>query len=176
MLLKLLTKLTASRHLIPTYSAQSVKRLDIHQLKKDGVRYLALDLDSTLTSHGSHLIDGQTLQSIKRTGMPIIIATNRLSPVPAAILDALLPVHVQIATASCRKPNACYFRAITTAVKTPPHTICMVGDRLLTDIWGANRYGMTTVWVEPLGKDPWFTRIFFIRSIEKGIVRLIRTK
>ena len=49
----------------------------------------------------------------------------------------------------------------------------MVGDRIFTDIYGANKAGITTIYVKALGKDPWFIRFTGVRFIENAAVSLL---
>ena len=50
----------------------------------------------------------------------------------------------------------------------------MVGDQLLTDVFGANRAGVKSVWVMPIiNSDGWNTRInrFFERKLLKRLLK-----
>ena len=53
--------------------------------------------------------------------------------------------------------------------------IAMIGDQLLTDIWGGNRIGITTILINPVSKkDMVFTKIN--RAIEDAIIRKLRSR
>ena len=55
-----------------------------------------------------------------------------------------------------RKPRNIVFRELLKTYNIPPEKMVMIGDQRLTDILFGNRHGMTTVLVEPLGKDVLF--------------------
>lgn len=57
-----------------------------------------------------------------------------------------------------RKPSPAAFRLALEYLKSKPEKTMMVGDRVLTDIIGANQLGLQTVLVAPLDKkaDPFF--------------------
>ncbi len=166
-------KNTANRSLVPNFYCEQVTDIDIAKLKKIGITTLALDLDSTLTHHGKHDIDPNTVTFLRKSGMDIVIATNRLGGIDQSIIDALQPIYAQHATAQMRKPAPIYFTTISQQTNTPMNQICMVGDRLLTDIAGANKAGMCTIWVKNIGNDPWYTKLFAIRPLERLIVKVL---
>jgi putative hydrolase of the HAD superfamily len=45
------------------------------------------------------------------------------------------------------KPNPLFFEAMLQTLGAPPHEAVMVGDDYLTDIAGAKRVGLNTIWV-----------------------------
>lgn len=51
-----------------------------------------------------------------------------------------------------RKPNPLLFETAAVRLGTAPHSTWFVGDRLDTDVTGANAAGMTSVWFNPDGK------------------------
>ena len=49
----------------------------------------------------------------------------------------------------------------------------MVGDQLLTDIFGGKRIGLYTILVQPISPvEKWTTRLN--RVLEKGLIRLLK--
>lgn len=52
-----------------------------------------------------------------------------------------------------RKPEPRFFEPIFEVLQVTPKECVMIGDNLLTDIYGGNLVGMTTVQVAPLGSN-----------------------
>jgi len=79
---------------------------------------------------------------------------------------------------ACLEEVLAHFRGVLGSVQ--PGEICVVGDRLLTDVVFANRYGLVSVLVAPLNalKDhPIATLLRFLeRSLLLPIVKLIARK
>ncbi|MCR4277952.1 MAG: HAD-IIIA family hydrolase [Candidatus Berkelbacteria bacterium] len=70
------------------------------------------------------------------------------------------------------KPRPEPYREALTKIGAWPEVTVMIGDQLLTDILGANKLGMRTVLVRPLGKDHFITRPR--RIWERQVTRLRR--
>ena len=50
------------------------------------------------------------------------------------------------------KPLPFCFKKIAKKYNIKKESMCMIGDQLITDILGANRFGIYTVLVDPLGE------------------------
>jgi HAD superfamily phosphatase (TIGR01668 family) len=74
-----------------------------------------------------------------------------------------------------RKPSPAVFLLALESLKSDPEKTMMVGDRLLTDIIGANHIGLQTVLVAPLDKktDPFFM-VTLPRFFERPYLKLGR--
>ncbi|MBA3758879.1 HAD hydrolase-like protein, partial [Candidatus Saccharibacteria bacterium] len=47
----------------------------------------------------------------------------------------------------------------------------MIGDKLIADMFGGKRAGMTTVWVEKIGKDNPWDQLLQVRHFEKRLMK-----
>ena len=62
-----------------------------------------------------------------------------------------------------------YLRAVE-KLKLAPNEIAMIGDQVLTDVWGANRCGLFSIYVKPINKKEfWYTA--WKRPIEAMILK-----
>lgn len=154
--------------------ATSLLDVDFVELKKRGVKYVAFDADSTLVPSRGKLLDPKTEAFLKKH-RPMFkdwcIASNRITNdlVPLAkSMDA----HVIQATLVIRKPQRRFFNWVMTYFKSKkPAEIAMIGDKLIADMFGGNRAGMTTVWVEKIGRDnPWDV-LLQVRRWEKQLMK-----
>ncbi|HVS72446.1 MAG TPA: HAD family hydrolase [Phycisphaerae bacterium] len=93
------------------------------------------------------------LEQLRRAGTKLGIVSNTL--VPAHCLDQHLeeeglleyfPVRVYSSAVRYRKPHARIFEMALAQIGTPASRTVFIGDLLATDIFGAKRAGMRTIW------------------------------
>lgn len=90
----------------------------------------------------------------------VVLASNAADSGPNLVRDALERVGLEkyfreVATArdlGAAKPDPEFFRAILRRIGCKPSEAVMVGDHFDTDIAGAKRAGLWTVWFNPSGK------------------------
>jgi uncharacterized protein len=165
-----LKKTASTPMFVPDYTAASLVDVDFHALKKLGVRYIAFDADSTLVKYRGRRMSWQTkvhLLEKKHLFKGYCIASNRitndLQPLAASIEADIVPSNLLV-----RKPKQRYFqRVIDHFGAKHPNEIAMIGDKLIADMWGGNRAGFVTVWVERLGRDGLHDRAFRVRTWER---------
>ena len=142
--------------LIPRRVVDSIYDLRPRDLWDAGVRLVLADLDNTLTPY-EQALPSPALRTWKeeldRVGIPLYVVSNsRKSRRCPDFCSALGVPCVRHAGKPSRKGFA---RALAETGIPAEHAI-MVGDQIFTDIWGANRAGVTSVLVRPLawGKNP----------------------
>lgn len=158
---------------VPDYMASSLTDVDFQLLKKRGVRFVAIDADSTLVRYRSTNIAPKIKAHLAKQKKYIkdwCIASNRVTNNLHIISKAL---HAPVVPTGiiARKPRQRYFRRVIEHFQARPEEIAMVGDKLLADVWGGNRAGMVTVWVEHLGDDGLQDRIIRVRDWEQRIIK-----
>lgn len=158
---------------VPNYMADSVLDIDFKQLKKDGIKYVAFDADSTLVHYKELQLSKKTrifLKSQKHLFLEWCLASNRLKKT-LSVLAAEMDAEIIAASYLVRKPQKRYFKKIIKHFDAEPSEIAMIGDKLIADSWGANRIGMTSVWVKRIGPDSMADRIFGTRKHEARLMR-----
>lgn len=158
---------------VPDYIATSIETIDFALLKKRGINYVAFDADSTLVPYrGVQLSDSTTkfLREQKKQFKGWCIASNRVTNDLDEIARAM-DVPVIRGSAWVRKPKKLFFKRVLALMGARADETVMVGDKLIADMWGAKRYGLTTVWVEHLGRDGLADRITQLRRLEKLLLR-----
>lgn len=149
--------------------------LDIHykKLKKIGIKCLIFDLDNTIALIDQHMITDDTkklLTSLKKDFQIVIISNNVTSRVEPYAKELNCDY-----VANAAKPLARGYQKIKKKYGLKKEEMCMIGDQIVTDIYGGNRYGMFTVLVDPLGKkDLKITSLN--RFIEKQILKRYEKK
>lgn len=150
---------------LPNFTAKDIRDIDFAELSKLGITHAAVDIDGTLVEVGSlssavsiyvdHLVDAKKKGYLKK----IIVATNRLPFISKSArqwfeLDGLVSGSLLV-----RKPSAKYYQKLLNELKVKPAKAVMIGDRLLQDVYGANRAGIWTILVDDLGREPWYDRV-----------------
>ena len=159
---------------VPDYLATSLTEIDFGLLKKRGVQYIAFDADSTLVPSRGKLLDPATEAFLKKQ-RPLFkdwcIASNRITNNLLPLAKAMDAQVIQ-ATILIRKPQRRFFVWVMNYFKpAKPQEIAMIGDKLIADMFGAKRAGMTTIWVEKIGKDNPWDQALFVRAWEKRLMK-----
>lgn len=164
--------LPSKRELRPDQQVDSVAEIDARALYDRGIRAIAFDADQTLCRFHGMGINDRLLTNIEvMRGLfadRLCIISNCTDRRREELIEHF-PLHV--VPASKRKPSAEPYREAERHFDVPPEQWAFVGDRLLTDIVGANRAGWHSILVSPLAPetDPWF--IAMARAYERVLWR-----
>ncbi len=158
---------------IPDIYQKNIYDIDYNHLKDIGIKCLLFDLDNTIVPVKSDR-PNQKLKELflyLEKSFKIIIVSNsnrkRLIPFKEEL-------NVDVA-ASAKKPLKNKYLKIMQIYKFETHEIAAIGDQLLTDIFGANRMGITSILISPIGDYEKFgTKIN--RFFEKFIYRSLKKK
>ena len=167
--------LPSKRDLRPDQQVDSVAEIDARALYDRGVRAIAFDADQTLCRFHGMGIHDRLLANIKvMRGLfadRLCIISNCTDRRREELIEHF-PLHV--VPASKRKPSPEPYREAERHFDVPPEEWAFVGDRVLTDIVGANRAGWHSILVSPLAPetDPWF--IAMARAYERLLWRAYR--
>lgn len=160
-------------HFVPDYTAGSLAEVDFEFLKSRGIRYIAFDADSTLVPFRGRELQ-EPVRKLLVTKQKLFkgwcIASNR----PTRDLEILgrgINAPVIKAGFVARKPRKRYFKRVLGHFNAPATQVAMIGDKLVADMWGAKRVGMTTVWVDKIGQDHPLDRLLKVRAFEKRLMK-----
>lgn len=158
---------------VPDYMANSVTDIDFARLAKEGIKYVAFDADSTLVPYRGVKIAPSTLKHLMKQRKLFekwCIASNRitddLEPLGRSIDAGVIRADILI-----RKPDIRFFRYVLEYFQAEPEEVVMIGDKLIADVFGAQRAGFKTVWVEKLGRDSLLDRLIHLRKLEKRLLK-----
>ena len=147
----------------PDWVVLDVLNLPLDALAAQGVKGFIFDLDNTIMPPHTALVSDtikQWLASLTTRGFSYIVVSNNHNVAYMQQAENHLGVPV---LGPARKPSRTMLREALTQLSLPTHQVCVVGDRPLTDIWGGQRLGATTILVDPLQ-----------RAIEKGHIHVLR--
>jgi len=160
----------------PTLRAASVTEVTPDFLAGRGVRALILDLDNTLVPwHGLEVAPSirAWIETLQAAGLRMCIVSNTHRPGRLKELATLLGLDWVPSGGKPRRRG--FYRAMAVMGSTPEET-AVVGDQVMTDIWGGNRCGLLTILVDPLSPvEFWGTKVIS-RNVERMLLdRLARS-
>lgn len=158
----------------PDLYLKTIYDLDPQALRRRGIRALLVDLDNTLVmwrygQPGEE--EAAWMDSVRAAGIqPCIVSNSRPSRVYACADYLQVP-----AVADAGKPLGRAFRRAMEILGAAPHETAVIGDQLLTDIFGGNRLGLYTILVVPVSKrELMWTRM--MRRIERRLLKSLRER
>lgn len=158
---------------VPDMYFQSIYTINYKKLKKSGIKCIIFDLNNTLISYNVNYPSTKLLELIKslEKDFKVIIVSNSSKNRVRPFKEKL---NVDSAYRSM-KPSKKKFKKIMNLYGFKDTEIVLVGDELIADIYGGNRMGFTTIYVNSVSEDePMHTKI--IRSFEKIIIKKLNKK
>lgn len=158
----------------PDMYVKDIYSVDYKKINSFGIKCIMFDLDNTLVPYYKTKPSRKIkdfIEQLKRMGFKVIIFSNsgkkRLTP-----FKNVLEVDCSY---SSKKPFQKKFKKVLNEYGYNQSEVCMIGDQLLTDIYGGNRMGIFTILVKPITKkEAFITR--FNRIIENKIIRKLEKK
>lgn len=151
----------------PTYKAKTIFEINYDQLKENGIKFIAFDLDSTVMKSKSGVFSKETIQlfeNLKKYFKLFIISNNhRLDYIQQAASQVDFPVLAK-AKKPCTKISKEFIKENNINIKE----MVMVGDRPLTDILFGNILGCQTILVDSIN---WYEETKIVR-IARQVERL----
>ncbi|MBR5245915.1 MAG: YqeG family HAD IIIA-type phosphatase [Clostridia bacterium] len=134
---------------MPKYRYRSVLDITVEDLRKMGVKAVALDIDNTICNDGkTNCIDGLDLwlKETQESGIKVMIISNAMPRRPKIVSKALgLPY---IASAKKPMPHTLVQGADMMGVEI--NEFAMVGDQIFADVMAANACGAISILVDAL--------------------------
>jgi len=157
----------------PDMYQKSIYTVNYKKLKKNGIKCLLIDLNNTLASYEVDYPDNKLREKIfelERDFKVIIISNsskNRIRPFKETLnIDSAFRAY---------KPLKKKYKKIMNSYNFKDTEIAVIGDMLITDIFGGNRMGFTTILVNGISEDePLYVR--FLRKIDNKIIKKFNKK
>lgn len=150
----------------PHAALDSLYEVDLEKLKKSGKTLLLLDVDNTLLPWKSTEIPQATLDWVKQAkelGFELCILSNTRHPKRLHHLCEIMEITY---LRDKFKPNPRVFHMALEKFKVPAVQAIMIGDQLLTDVWGANRAGIDAIWIKPMARKEFIGTRVISRQFE----------
>ncbi len=142
-------------NLKPNAAFDSIASIDYDFLKNNNIKGILLDIDNTLIDKSKVLEDKiiNWIINAKNNGFLFYILTNTSNKDKVIkVAEALDIPFINFA----RKPSKKGFIKAAQLLNLPFKSIAMVGDQVFTDVIGANRVGMFSIYVKPINKNEYF--------------------
>lgn len=152
----------------PDFCFTNAAEIPISFISALGVRAVVIDIDNTITRWESKQVgeaETRWLQELRRAGYALRYLSNGLAHKVAAVVESTGISH---AATHWPKPLMPAFRDTLADLQLPAEQVLMVGDSVMTDIASANRLGLWTVLVEPMGQID-FAGTKLYRLLEKKL-------
>lgn len=134
--------------LSPDYAVCDLREVDWRAVKNLGFKTIFIDLDNTLSAHGSESPDPyarQVAEAIVESDLQMVVISNAKGGRGERFARALGVLGLSPA----HKPNPREIVKMMDKLDLSCQNCLMVGDQILTDVWGAHRAGIKAVKVPP---------------------------
>ncbi len=163
------------KNFIPQLQVDTIYQIDLHELKKNGIKGIITDLDNTLVGAREPNSNPQLMEWIKLVdslGFKVVIVSNNNKLRVAAFSD---PIKLPFISRAQKPFNKSFIKALQMLNLKADETV-VIGDQLLTDVLGGNRLGLYTILVTPfsLADESFFTKIN--RRVERYICKKLKKR
>ena len=151
-----------------------VTDITLDDLRALGVRGLLLDVDNTLTTHGSQALSSaveEWLREMRRAGIRLTVVSNGM---PARVRPFAERIGLRFIAFAC-KPSPIGFWRGARRLGLPLKECAAVGDQTFTDIVGSRLAGVRSIQLLPIQYEHQPT-LRFKRWLERGILRRYRQR
>jgi HAD superfamily phosphatase (TIGR01668 family) len=163
------------RKFIPHLNVDTIYDIDLQALKSAGVKGIITDLDNTLVGakdpHATPKLV-EWLKNVSALGFQVVIVSNNRR---LRVETFATPLSIPYIYRAKKPANFAFRKALLTLGLAPEETV-VIGDQMLTDVFGGNRIGLYTILVTPISlKDEGFTTKIN-RRIEKTIIAILKRR
>lgn len=155
----------------PKRIADSSYVINYQKLYDEGYRGIIFDIDNTLVEHGADADQRaiNLIADLRRIGFKICLISNNQEERVSRFNKEIKVKYIH----NAKKPARKNFIRATKLMGTTIENTVFVGDQLFTDVWGANRVGMLTYFVKPIGPKEEI-QIVLKRKLERIVLRKYR--
>lgn len=158
---------------LPDDFIEKYEFIDVEYMNMYNKKVIISDLDNTLISWDSKKDTKELsrwLKKMRRAGFDIIVVSNNTEERVQEFCKQLNLAYV----AEAKKPLTLGFKKALSKLNRKPEEAIILGDQVLTDVFGAKSLGVMSVLVKPISKtDAFKTRInrFFEGLIIQNLTR-----
>lgn len=155
----------------PKRTADSAYDIDYEGLYREGYRGILFDIDNTLVEHGADANDKavRLFERLKQIGFQTCLISNNSDERVSRFNSRINTNYIFKANKPSKKS---YYKAVELMGTRVDNTV-FVGDQLFTDVYGANKIGMLTYLVKPIGPKEEI-QIVFKRKLERIVLYFYR--
>ncbi|KRE22825.1 YqeG family HAD IIIA-type phosphatase [Paenibacillus sp. Soil522] len=152
----------------PSLIARSIYDIDGDALQRAGIKGIILDWNNTIMKKNSESVPASLKTWLKdfksRYAIKLVIVSNSKPPAQGLGLGNEIP-----ALFKAGKPKKKAFFAALKILGTRKNETAVIGNGIITDLWGGNRLGMYTIFVSPS-----WTRPRILGAVKRLVVKVLR--
>lgn len=158
---------------IPDMYQKDIYHVNYNLLKEEGIKTILFDIDNTLLEVNSIEVSDKLIKFINqlKENFDIILMSNnskkRVEPVAKKL-------NVKYLYKSGKPLKEAFDKALNLAWSSKLNT-CLIGDQLLSDIYGCRSYGITSILVDPL-KNKYDLKTGTSRLLQKIMLKKLHKK
>lgn len=159
---------------LPDMYQQNIYSINYQKLKKNKIKLLIFDFDNTIMDKEETNIDDKLINLFKelKKMFDIIIVSNTFKDEKITNFSNICKINY---INKALKPLKKGYKKAKKIYSYKNNEIAMIGDQLLTDIFGAKKMNYFTILVDKIGKDDMnFTKVN--RLIEKFLYKKLEKK
>lgn len=153
---------------------ESIFNVNFRKLAQEGIKVVACDLDNTLVPHDVASATEEVkylIEKVQSFGLIFILVSNNHK---SRVEKFASTVGVEYYYGS-KKPLPFVFKRILKDYQITKEQLVLVGDQIMTDVFGANSFGIQSILVMPLAaRDILYTKVN--RIMEKRVVKNLEKK
>lgn len=156
----------------PDHTVRSLADV-VQTVERHAIRGVIFDLDQVLTPYGSEKVSEGTVAAVgllAEMGSCCILSNSHSPRGRGRAIAVARQLCIRVVESPKKKPSPRAFRDALAVLQTSPEETLMVGDRVLTDIVGANAAGIRTALIFPLN---WRSDPFFMITVPRVAERLV---
>ena len=156
---------------IPDIYTKNVYTINYENLKDRGIKCILFDLDNTLVPYNNSTISKKLIQlveELKDMGFKVVIFSNNTKK-RVEVFKKRLRVDCLV---NARKPFVRSYNRVMKLYNFDQSQTVIIGDKLVTDILGGNKAGITTILVNSISVyDSMWNKFLniFQKNIEKKL-------
>lgn len=160
------------KQLKPDYIFERIEDIPIDFLKRENIEGILLDVDNTIIAGSKPVsLDIQDwIKAVKTSGIQICILSNTWNMRKVKRLMNTFDIY---GLHRASKPAQRGFEMAYNILGIPKNRIAMIGDQIFTDVLGANRFGIRSVFVKPITKFEWVGTLIK-RPLESIVLKSIK--
>ncbi|HCN61423.1 MULTISPECIES: YqeG family HAD IIIA-type phosphatase [Mammaliicoccus] len=163
-----------TKYFLPNEYVQSIFDIKPEHLKSKNIKAIITDLDNTLVGWDVKDPTDEVrtwFEEMKEQNITVTIVSNNNQERVASFSSTLNIDYIFKA----RKPRGKAFRQASNLMDVNKSEVVVIGDQMLTDVFGGNRNGLYTIMVVPVKKtDGLVTK--FNRLIERRFLNYFKRK
>ena len=158
---------------IPDMYAENIFEINYEKLKNNDIKCILFDLDNTISPAKEVILSPQIKELFDelKNSFRVIIFSNNF-PKRVSVFGNYYDVDIAYLSL---KPNSYKYHYILRKYNYKKNQVAAIGDQLLTDIYGGNKMGFTTILVNPICEID-EKETFINRQIEKRLFKYFKKK